>query len=81
MVSTVQVRYVYGTSLVLKQKRGLELEMEYSAVHEGFMYVCIRIVHGTRQFCTQCTVCVAWSWCGIYAVNAVEYGTDIYGIL
>jgi hypothetical protein len=42
-VSTVQVRYVYCTSLVLKQKRGLELEMEYSAVHEGYMYVCIRL--------------------------------------
>jgi len=62
--STVQVRYVYGTRLVLKQKRGLELEMEYSALHEDYMYVCILFVHGTRRICTQCTVCVAWSWCG-----------------
>ncbi len=41
-VSTIQVRYVYCTSLVLKQKRGLELEMEYSALHEDYMYICIR---------------------------------------
>ncbi len=31
--------------------------------------------------CTQCTVCVAWSWCGFYAANAVEYGTFVYCIL
>jgi hypothetical protein len=39
IVSTVQVRYVYGTSLVLKQKRGLEFEWEYSAFPEDYMYV------------------------------------------
>ena len=39
MVSTVPVRYLYGTSLVLKQKRGLEFEGEYSAILEDYMYV------------------------------------------
>ncbi len=39
IVSTVQVRYVYGTSLVLKQKRGLEFEWEYSAFPGDYMYV------------------------------------------
>ncbi len=37
--STVQVRYIYGTSLVLKQKCGLEFEKEYLAILEGYMYV------------------------------------------
>ena len=55
--------------------------MEYSAVNDGYMYVFIRFVHGTKRVCTQCTVCVAWSWCGLNAANAVEYGTEIYGIL
>ncbi len=37
--NTLHVRYIYGTSLVLKQKCGLEFEREYSAILEGYMYV------------------------------------------
>jgi hypothetical protein len=67
IVLSIQNRYCIYTVLlsVLKQKCGLELEMEYSAVNEGYMYVFIRFVHGTKRVCTQCTVCVAWSLCGI----------------
>jgi hypothetical protein len=67
--------------LILKQKHGLEFEREYSAVHEDYMSVCILFVHGTSRIRTQCTVYVAWSWCGNYAANAVEYSSEIYGIL
>ncbi len=38
------------------QECGLELELEYSAVLEGYPYVFIRIVHGTGKMCTQCPV-------------------------
>ncbi len=83
IVLFIRDRYCIYTvlHLLLKQKSGLEFEMEYSAVHEDYRYVCIRFVHGTRRICTQCTVYVAWSWCGNYAANAVEYGTEIYGML
>jgi hypothetical protein len=58
MVLSIQNRYCIYTVLhsVLKQKCGLELETEYSAVHGDYPYVFIRIVHGTRRICTQCTV-------------------------
>jgi hypothetical protein len=53
---------------ILKQKRGLEFEREYSAVHEVYRYVCIRVVHDTNCPCTQCT-CIrglelVWKVCG-----------------
>jgi hypothetical protein len=76
MLSTVQVRYVYGTSLVLKQKPGLEFEWEYSAFLEDYMYVyytCARYVVS----CTQCTVRWPGAGAGGYSTNAVEYGTAI----
>jgi hypothetical protein len=83
LVLLIRNRYCIYTvlHLILKQQRGLEFEREYSAVHEGYRYVCIWFVHGTSRICTQYTVYVAWSWCGNYAANAVEYGTEIYGIL
>jgi hypothetical protein len=37
--NTLHVWYIYGTSLLLKQKCGLEFEREYSAILEGYMYV------------------------------------------
>jgi hypothetical protein len=43
--------------------------MEYSAVLEGYPYVCIRIVHGTRKMCTQCTV---RGWPGVGAGNCSQ---------
>ena len=36
-------------------------------------------VPGEYLYTMHCTV--AWSWCGFYAANAVEYGTFVYGIL
>ncbi len=43
IVLSIQNRYCIYTVLlsVLKQKCGLELEMEYSAVNEDYMYVCV----------------------------------------
>ncbi len=35
--------------LVLKQKRGLEFEREYSVAHEGYMYVYLHGMHGTNR--------------------------------
>jgi hypothetical protein len=63
MVSTVQVRYVYGTSLVLKQKCGLEFEREYKAILEGYMYVYyIPCKVLSVVYTMHCTL--AWSWSG-----------------
>ncbi len=47
MLYTKQVGIYTVLHFLLKQKHGLELEREYSAVPEGYTYVCIRIVHGT----------------------------------
>jgi hypothetical protein len=47
------IRYSYYIYTVLRSvlmlTSGLEFEREYSAMHEVYMYVCIRIVHGTRR--------------------------------
>ena len=74
------IRYSYYIYTVLRSvlmlRSGLEFEREYSAVPEVYTYVCILFVHGTGCIRTQCTVWVAWSWCGKYADNAVEYCTE-----
>ncbi len=36
---TKQLLYLYGTTLSMKQKSGLEFEREYSAMVEGYRYV------------------------------------------